>query len=322
MEYTTLRGTGLTVSRCCLGTMMFGGQIDEKDGVGIVRYAIENGINFIDTADMYQQGASEVITGKGIKGYRDEVILATKVYFPMGTGVNDKGLNRNHIIKGAEDSLKRLDTDYIDIYYLHQPDYNTPLEETLEAASSLVRSGKVRYVGMSNYASWQLVDALWISDKKNGIPPVVSENIYNMLTRGIEQELVPCLKDHNMGLVIYNPLAAGLLTGKHKPGAPQADTRFAANSVYMDRFWKEENFKAVEKLTALAAENGMTLLELAMRWLMSQKSVDSVILGMSKLSQLKMNLSYVDGKLLSEEVLAVCDNIWEELDGNRCRYNR
>lgn len=323
MEYRYLTGTGVQVSRLCLGTMMFGGQTSEKDSIEIVKCAIDGGINFIDTADVYNNGASEIATGKGIKGQRDKIILATKVMNPMGDDRNDRGLSRRHILSGVEASLKRLGTDYIDLYYMHSPDYHTPIEESLEAMSSLVKAGKVRYIGISNYASWQACDLLWTAKEIGAIAPVVSQNVYNMLTRGLEQEFVPFIQAHNIGLTIYNPIAAGLLAGKYQPGqAPASDTRFGMNQTYMDRYWSEENFKALDRLTALAKESGMTMLQLAMKWCCSRSYVDSIITGVSRRTQLEQNIASIEGSPLSPGVLEVCDDVWKSLSGGRFKYNR
>jgi len=321
MEYAKLTGTGLTVSNLCLGTMMFGAQTSEKDSIEIIRYALDAGINFIDTADQYNAGKSEIATGKGLKGDRDKVILATKVFNPTG-GINDKGLNRRHIIEGVERSLKNLDTDYIDLYYMHAPDYNTPIEESVEAMSNLVRSGKVRYVAVSNYASWQVCDLLWVADKRNYIAPVVTQNVLNLLTRGVEAELVPFIKAHNIGMVVYNPIAAGLLTGKHSRDKVTENTRFSLNTAYYDRYWTHENFDAVEKLTEIAKSGGFSLLELAMKWCVQRDYVDSVITGVSRLEQLEQNIASVQGAKLSDEILAKCDEVWVSLSGRRFKYNR
>ena len=322
MEYHFLTGTGVQVSRLCLGTMMFGGQTDEAESLRILRHAIDNGINFIDTANAYTGGNSEIITGKGIRADRSRIVLATKVNGVSGPDRNDRGLNRRHIVREAEASLRRLGTDYIDIYYLHAPDPNTPIEETLEAMDTLVRSGKVRYMGISNYAAWQISDVLWASERRGRIAPILTQNVYNLLTRSVEQELVPFLQAHRMGMAVYNPIAGGLLTGKHKPGAPAAGTRFANNSVYAKRYWDDENFAAVDRLSALAAAHGMTLLQLSMKWIASRPGVDAVITGVSRLEQLVQNIASIEGEALGEDILQVCDEVWHGLTGNRFQYNR
>ena len=263
MQYCNFPQTGLNVSRICLGTMMFGGQTDEAESLKIMDYAFDHGVNFFDTANGYNQGASEVIVGRGLAGRRHEIILATKVWSQMGSNPNDRGLSRYNILSGVEASLKRLNTDYIDLYYMHMPDYKTSVEESLQAMDSLVRSGKVRYIGVSNYASWQMADMLAVCDKRNLIPFVITQNVYNLLTRGIDAELVPFIQEHKIGLTIYNPIAGGLLAGKHTPGQPSEDTRFANNPGYFKRYWSNDNFDALESLKEIAKEEGMSLLEFA-----------------------------------------------------------
>ncbi len=321
MEYRILTGTGVTVSRIALGTMTFGGQVNEQDACNIVNKAIDLGITYIDTANSYFDGVSENYVGKAIRGKRDKVILASKVGNTSGKG-NATGLSRRHITAEMDKSLKELDTDYLDIYYLHKPDYNTPVEETLETMTTLVKAGKVRYIGLSNFSSWQTCETLWISDKRNGIAPSLTQNVYNLLTRGIEQELVPCLRKFNVGLVIYNPLAGGFLSGKHLPGKPAADTRFDVNTTYKDRYWTDENFNALAKLKDIADEAGITVLELAMRWCASQAHVDSIIAGVTSTSQLEQNAASIEKGTLSEDTLKACDEVWKSVSENRFKYNR
>ena len=322
MEYRYLTGTGIQVSRLCLGTMMFGGQTDEAESLRILRHAIDSGINFFDTANAYTGGKSETIVGKGIAADRSRVILATKVFNHTGPDRNDRGLNRRNIVHACEASLRRLGTDYIDVYYLHSPDVHTPFEETLEAMDTLVRSGKVRYIGVSNHAAWQVGDLLWTADKRNFVKPVITQNVYNLLNRTVEPELVPFLASHHLGMAAYNPIAGGLLTGKHHPGTPAEGTRFAWNASYSQKYWDDLNFKAVDRLTAIAAANGMSLLEMSMRWVAGRPGVDVVISGVSKLEQLVQNLAVSEGGPLGEDVLAACDEVWRELSGNRFQYNR
>jgi len=322
MEYTSLPKSGLKISRFCLGTMMFGGQTSEADALSIMDYAYEHGVNFFDTANTYTRGESERIVGMGLKGRRDAIVLATKVCNPTGKNMNDGGLSRRSILSCVDDSLKRLDTDYIDIYYMHRPDPLTDLEETLETMSGLVTAGKVRYIGVSNFAAWQIADMLHICDKRGYVAPVITQNVYNLLTRGLESELAPFLKAHKIGMAVYNPIAAGLLAGKHKPGTPAENTRFANERGYYQRYWSDENFDAIEKLTKAAEMCGLSLLELAFRWLRIQDTVTAVISGVSKLSQLEQNIALFDGNTLDAETLAVCDEVWQSLAGNRFAYNR
>ena len=322
MEYRTFPKSSVTVSRLCLGTMMFGKQTSEEESMKIMDYAYDKGINFIDTADLYNVGESEKIVGKWLKGKRDNIILTTKARGPMGDDPNDQGLSRRHIMSAIDASLKRLDTDYIDFYYMHAPDYETDLEESLDTMSCLVRSGKVRYVGISNYPAWLVSDILAICDKRGFVAPSVTQNVYNLITRGIETELIPCVKAHNLGMVIYNPIAGGLLTGKHKPGKPAEGTRFANAKAYFNRYWSDENFAAVEKLTEIATAHGMSILELSMKWCMQQESVVSILTGVSRLEQLEQNIASVEGDPLDAETLAQCDEVWGTLAGNRYSYFR
>jgi aryl-alcohol dehydrogenase-like predicted oxidoreductase len=322
MEYRNLPGTSLKVSRLSLGTMTFGSQTNEADSLKIMDYAFDQGINLFDTADVYNQGEGEKIVGKGLKGRRNSILLATKVRNQMGKNPLDQGLNRRHLLSAVDASLKRLDTDYIDIYYLHKPDYDTSLEETFDTLSSLVHSGKIRYIGVSNYAAWQIADILAVCDKHSLVRPVVTQNVYNLITRGLEDELEPFLNAHTMGMIIYNPIAAGLLAGKHKPGRPEENTRFAIDQLYYKRYWLGENFDAIERLTKTAAEYGMTLLQLAYKWCVCHKSVTSVLSGVSRLEQLSQNIGAVEGEPLDDTVIAACNEVWHSLAGNRFKYNR
>jgi len=322
VQYNNLPGTSLKVSALSLGTMMFGGQTSEAESLTIMDYAYEQGMNFWDTANVYNQGESERIVGKGLKGRRDDIVLATKVTGQMGKGLNDKGLSRRNIIAAVDASLKRLDTDYIDLYYLHSPDYETRIEETLETMTNLVRLGKIRYIGVSNYAAWQVADMLAACDKLRFIAPVISQNVYNAITRGVETELVPFLRAHELGMAVYNPIAGGILAGKHKPGTPAENTRFANNQTYYKRYWSDENFAAVEKLTAIAQGHGISILQLAIKWCVSRPGVTSIISGVSRLSQIEQNIASLEGALLTEDVLVACDDVWYSLAGTRFAYNR
>jgi len=322
MRYNKLTGTGLSVSNLCVGTMTFGGQVDEKAGIEIVHYALDSGINFIDTANVYTGGMSETITGKALKGRRDEAVLATKIRFNITGKKNDEGLHRGHMIAGLDACLKRLDTDYVDILYLHAPDYDTPIEETMDAATDLVKAGKARYIGVSNYSSWQIVDLIRVSEKNNGIAPVVTQNCYNLITRSIDRELVPCIKEHNVGLVIFSPVASGLLTKKHLSGKPVEGSRMATNAMYNERFWTTSNLKSISELNDIAKEAGMNITELAMNWCNSVEYVDSILTGMSSLDQLKQNIALIHQNSLDSEVMAKCDAVWAKIDDQSFKYYR
>ena len=322
MKLRAFPTTALHVSQLTLGTMTFGGQTSEKDSLAIMDCAVAGGINIFDTANVYNQGESERIVGKGLKGRRQDILLATKVRGQMGTQPNDAGLSRHNILRAVEHSLSRLNTDYIDFYYLHMPDYGTHPEESLRAMDDLVRQGKVRYVGISNYAAWQAADLLHIADRRGYAAPVITQNVYNLLTRGVEAEFLPFLRAHPMALTVYNPIAAGLLTGKHLKDAPQKGTRFDRDSNYFKRYWSDENLQAVDQLTAIAQQVGITLLQLAFQWLAQNPLVTTILTGVSKVEQLEQNLQALEGPPLSQEVLEACDQVWHGLAGTRFAYNR
>ncbi len=302
--------------------MTFGDQLNEADSIRIVEESLDQGINFIDTADAYTGGESERITGKALKGKRDRVFLASKVANPVGPDpVKDSGLNRWHVMRGVEDSLRRLQTDCLDLYYLHTPDRSTPIEETLAAMDLLVQQGKINYVGMSNYASWQVCEALWKCDRNRWANPVALQLPYNLITRSIDEECVEFVREMDLGLVVYNPIAGGLLTGKHRRGKAADGSRYVDNQMYIDRYWHDSMFDAVESLESIASEMGLSLVELSYRWLASQDIVDSIIMGVSKVEQLKMNVSAAEGRL-DDAILAACDAVWAQFRGPHFKYNR
>lgn len=321
MEYNYLGGTGLSVSRVCMGTMTFGSKMPLQTDVDTaVATALEKGINFFDTADQYVDGKSEEMLGKALGARRKDAVIASKVGYPC----MDKkvfSLSRGSILDGVDGSLKRLGTDYIDVYYLHAPDYNTPLEESLEALNDVVRQGKVRYIGMSNYAAWQMCEAVHICKNNHWAVPVVSETCYNAITRGAENELVPFMKEKKIGMTVFNPLAGGMLTGKHKRGVPTVGTRFE-NPNYQKRYWREDNFQAIDKLTEIADKMGISLLSLSYRWCLSRPWVSAIISGFSNLEQMNVNLAAMEGGPLPADVMAECDKVWESINGGRVQYNR
>jgi aryl-alcohol dehydrogenase-like predicted oxidoreductase len=323
MEFQVLRGTGIKVSRICLGTMTFGAQTDKATSIKMVDMAIDAGVNFIDTADAYVGGKSEEIVGKALKGKRDKVVLATKVANAVGPDrFRDGGLHRRHVVKGVEDSLRRLQTDCLDIFYLHKPDGITPIEETMAAFDTLVKQGKVMYVGMSNFASWQVMKALWKCDAHHWAPPVVLQLPYNLITRSIDEECVSFSKEMNIGMTVYNPLAAGMLTGKYsRDTKPTKDTRLGLNKDYYSRFWHDRNFEALDMVKKIADDASKTMIELALQWQMSQPVVDSMILGASKLEHLEHNIKAAEGRL-DEGTLKACDEVWKHIRGGHFAYNR
>ena len=326
MKYKNMGRTGLKVSEICLGTMTFGEQVNEANAIKIIKSAIADGINFIDTADGYMDGRSEEIVGKALKGERNAIVLATKVgSWQSGPGINDAGLSRKHIMREVEDSLMRLDTDYFDLYYAHKPDYTTPMEETLRAFDDLVRQGKVRYAACSNYRAFQLGEALWLSDKLNLERFECIQSPYNLLTRDIEYELLALCTSQKVGVTIYNPLAGGLLTGKHDfSKSPKAGGRFTTKrlgNMYSTRYWNEKNFEAVSELKALAGKHKHKLAQFSLAWILNNPTVTSVISGVTSLEQLKDNIGSTEVKLSSEE-LAACDKLWQKLVPSRFLYGR
>jgi len=323
MEYRTLPHTDLRVSRLSFGNMPFGSQTDETAARRLVDRCLEAGINFFDTANIYNQGRSEEMLGQVLAGRRSKLILATKVRGKMENAPEETGLSRAAMHTALDSSLRRLQTDYVDIYYLHQPDYDVPIEETLAAMDELVRAGKVRYPAVSNYAAWQVCEIHWIAEKNGFQPPYISQPMYNLLARGIEEEYLPFCQRFGVAVAPYNPLAGGLLTGKHAcERGPITGTRFDGNKLYLDRYWHADYFAAVEDLAAVGREAGKTLVELSFQWLLSQPVVDSIILGASRLEQLEENLKACEGGPLDESVLARCDGVWKRLRGITPKYNR
>jgi aryl-alcohol dehydrogenase-like predicted oxidoreductase len=250
------------------------------------------------------------------------VVLASKVAGKMGDDPLASGLSKAAILRAVEASLSRLSTDYLDIYYLHQPDYSVPLEETLEAMEELVRSGKVRQPASSNYASWQVCRMLWIADRNGYTPLKVTQPMYNLLARGIEQEYLPMAKELGVSTVVYNPLAGGLLTGKQRRGEPLPGTRFDNNRLYLDRYWHEAQFDAIEELAGAARAAGRSLVSLALNWVLHHTAADCLILGASRIEQLQENLRALGDGPLAPETLAVCDAVWRKLRGVAPQYNR
>ncbi len=248
--------------------MTFGGQCGEAMARCMIDFALDSGVNFIDTANVYNCGAAEEITGRILQGRRSQVVLASKVALKMGDAEDQSGLSRRAIFRAVEESLLRLRTDYLDIYYLHQPDYSTPYDETLAAMEELVRAGKVRYPAASNFASWQIC-LMQARAEKSGYRPIhIAQPMYNLLARGIEQEYFPMAKQLGVSTIAYNPLAGGLLTGKHQGESPVPGTRFDQSPVYRSRYWKRPNFCAVEKLATAAGAQGRSLVSVGLNWML------------------------------------------------------
>jgi len=309
MEYRSLGNSELKVSAVGLGSDTFGRDIDEQATIAIINHALDLGINYIDTADVYGWGGrSEEFVGKAIKGKRSRFIIATK----FGVGVDEnspqgsprEGLGkRDYVMKAVDASLKRLDTDYIDTYQLHQPDPTTPVEETLRALDDLVRAGKVRYIGCSNFSAWELCEALWIS-RTAGLNSFISvEPRYNLIDRHIEEELVACCQAYNIGIIPWYPLAAGFLTGKYRRGEEiPAGTRFSSNPAMYGRMLNDANFDRLDILETFASEHGHSVAELAIAWLVSHPWVSTVIAGVTKTEQVSANVAAAGWKLTDDEM--------------------
>jgi aryl-alcohol dehydrogenase-like predicted oxidoreductase len=305
------------VSEVGLGGNNFGGRTGEQESISVIHKALDLGINFIDTADIYSQGHSEECVGKAVKGKRSDVIIATKFAGPMGTFPNDRGTSRYHIMKAVEASLKRLGTDYIDLYYVHMPDPATPIEETLRTLNDLVRSGKVRYIGCSNFAAWQLCEALWTSKVNNLESFVVIQSQYNLLNHNIESELVPCCQNYGIGVIPWGPLASGFLTGKYQRGKPApAGTRLAfqppppgrppagqpaGRPMMFAPILTDSNFDKLEKIQAFSVKQGHSVGELAIAWLLSHTWLSSVIAGATSPEQVSFNVTAANWKLTAQE---------------------
>jgi aryl-alcohol dehydrogenase-like predicted oxidoreductase len=290
------------------GTMTFGGQTDEKEARRLVDAAIDAGVTHFDTANVYTGGKSEEILGRCLKG-RSGVTVASKVGGKYAT--TQEGLKRGRILASCDESLRRLGRDHLDLYYMHQPDATVPIEESLQAMETLVKAGKVARIGASNYAAWQLV----------GMTPAVTivQPMYNLLARDIERELLPMCRHFGLEVVVYNPLAAGLLTGKHRPGEPTSGTRFDKNEMYQKRYWHDPMFRAVEELREVARRAGKSMVQLALQWIRAQKV--GLLLGASRLDQLQESLRALDGTL-DEATLKACDEVYAQLAGPIPKYNR
>jgi aryl-alcohol dehydrogenase-like predicted oxidoreductase len=305
MHYRSLGRSGLQVSAIGLGANQFGGKVDQTGVNEIIDGAIDLGVNFIDPADIYQQGRSESTLGVALKGKWDKIVLATKAYNAMGDGPNDKGVSRYHLINAVEASLRRLQSDHIDLYQMHQWDNNTPLEETLRALDDLVRSGKVRYIGASNYLAWQLARANLLAEFNHWTPFVSIQNHYHMFEREQERELIPFCNVHNVGILPYFPLAGGFLTGKYRRGEAAPSGSRGESSSYVQAYMTDANFDKLEALEAWAREYGHTLTDLAHAWLLAQPQVSSVISGATKLDHVQSNVQGADWHLTAEELRAV-----------------
>ncbi|MAZ26663.1 MAG: aldo/keto reductase [Cytophagaceae bacterium] len=312
MEYRNLGNSGLKVPVLSLGTGTFGGtneffqrwgQTDEKEAARFIDICLERGINFFDTANVYSIGDSEIVLGKALKGKRDKSIISTKATFQMGEHPNEKGSSRHHLMNALDDSLKRLNTDYIDLYLMHGFDKNTPIEETLRTLDNMVKSGKVRYIGCSNFASWQLMKSLSISEKLNLEKYVVYQGYYSLIGRDYEQELMPLLEDQDMGLMVWSPLGWGRLTGKIKRGVEMKDGRIkSGGDVGAPPVENEFLFNIVEVLEKISNETRKSIPQIAINWLLQNKTVSNIVIGARNEEQLLSNIESV-GWNISEKHL-------------------
>lgn len=322
MEYRILKQTDLKVSRLCLGTMTFGKPVEQNEASSMVDACIDADVNFFDTANMYQLGVAETMLGHALKGRRDKVVLASKVRAKMGEGADQSGLSKKAIFRAIDESLHRLQTEYLDLYFLHQPDYGVVIDETLEAMEQLVQQGKIRYPATSNYAGWQVAQILDWQKLKGYTPAATAQPMYNLLARGIEQEFLPMAKTFEVSILAYNPLGAGLLTGKHRESEIPQGSRFDKNRMYQERYWHRQIFDAVEQLKTLAARAERSLISLAFAWLLHHTATDVVILGASNLEQLKQNLAASQEGFLPDDIVQGCDEVWRNLRGPIAVYNR
>lgn len=306
MDYRRLGRSGLEVSLVGVGCNQFGGRCDRKQTRAVVHAALDVGITLFDTSNSYgQNGRSEKFLGAALKGCRDDAVVATKFASPMGDGPMQVGGSRRHVMQAVEDSLRRLRTDYIDLYQMHRPDPNTPIEETLSALDLLVRQGKVRYIGHSNFAGWQIAAAAAAAERANVTPFLSAQNHYSLLDRGVEAEVIPACEAFGLSLLPYFPLASGLLSGKYRPGeAAPADTRLAEGS-QADRWRTPANVAKTERLRAVADASGHSLLELAMSWLARQPVIASVIAGASRPEHVRQNVETVGWAMRPDELEAI-----------------
>jgi aryl-alcohol dehydrogenase-like predicted oxidoreductase len=300
MQYRTLGRTGVQVSRLCLGTMSFGGDADEAASAAMYRRAREVGINFVDTADAYGRGRAEEILGALIAGERDELVIASKVHFPMGPGVNDRGLSRRHIALAVEASLRRLGTDRLDLYFVHGFDEFTPVDETLRALDDLVHAGKVLYPAASNWAAWQIARALGISAAAGLAPFACVEPMYSLIKRQAEVEILPMAQAEGLGVISYSPLASGMLTGKYSGSGRPAVGRLLVNQVHIRRYADPEYHAVVDRFVAHAQHRGVHPAPLAVAWVMAHPALTAPIIGARNVEQLEASLGALEIEMTPE----------------------
>jgi 1-deoxyxylulose-5-phosphate synthase len=310
LEYVRLGKSGLNVSRLCIGCMTFGGAksgnfawtLGYEKAAPIIKKAIDLGINFFDTADVYSDGKSEEVVGKAVKGYRDELVIATKVYNPMGPGPNDKGLSRKHIRDSIKHSLERLDMDHVDLYQIHRWDYDAPIAETLSALDGIVRDGRATYIGASSMWAWQFAEALDTSEKL-GLEKFISmQNHYNLAYREEEREMIPLCISRGVGLIPWSPLARGFLSGKYKRDEKPNSKRYKSDTLLGKRFFKPADFDVLDRVIEVAEEKKVTPAQVALAWILQRPGVTAPIIGSSSVQQLEELVAALDIKLTGDEV--------------------
>ncbi len=310
MQYANLGRTGLKVSRICLGMMSFGTSqwrdwvLDEEDARPLIQHALEKGINFFDTANMYSRGVSEEVTGQALRDFsrRDEVVIATKVYFAWSDVPNQGGLSRKHLMSEVEASLKRLGTDYIDLYQIHRFDYNTPIEETLEALNDLVRSGKVRYIGASSMWAWQFAKSLYLADLHGWSRFVSMQNHFNLIYREEEREMIPLCRDQNIGVIPWSPLARGFLAGNRTRSKSGDTLRSKSDEFAHNMYYRETDFNIVNRVVELAGKHGVTPSQIALAWMTGKPWITAPIIGAGKARYIDEAVAALDIELTAEEV--------------------
>ena len=310
MQYVNLGRTGLKVSRICLGTMTYGTSkwrpwvLDEEPSRPFIKRALELGINFFDTADMYSRGVSEEVVGRAVKDFapRDQVVLATKVFYPMSDDPNDRGLSRKHILAAIDNSLRRLGTDYVDLYQIHRWDPHTPIEETLDALDTVVRAGKARYIGASSMMSWQFAKALYTSDRLALARFATMQNHYNLIYREEEREMMPLCLDEGIGIIPWSPLARGFLMGNRRSQSEGETQRAVTDSFAHGLYYTPQDFKVADRVGEVAGEAGIPRAQIALAWMLQKPGITAPIIGATKMSHLDDAVAALDVKLSSEQV--------------------
>ena len=309
MDFVNLGHTGLKVSRLCLGTMTYGTPkwrpwvLDEDASRPFIKRALDHGINFFDTADMYSVGVSEEVVGRALADFarRDQVVIATKVFWPVGPGPNDKGLSRRHILDAIDASLRRLRVDYVDLYQIHRWDYDTPIEETLEALNDIVRAGKARYIGASSMFAWQFAKALHASDRHGWARFVTMQNHYNLVYREEEREMIPLCREERIGLIPWSPLARGFLAGNRRRDGAAETSRAQTDDYAHKLYYRDSDFTIADRVVELARRRGVLPIQIALAWILGRQGVVAPIVGASKLQQLDQLVAAADLRLDTQE---------------------